>query len=91
MNRPPTWIFLFLPLMWLNLEPVRSGYYTPVASPTDIRKNTTYIYTAFSKTCWTSGIHEFTAMGLLTQDDWDHFDSYNPKKVPKEKWMKSAS
>ncbi|GAA6232591.1 H-2 class I histocompatibility antigen, L-D alpha chain-like isoform X1, partial [Lates japonicus] len=38
MNRPPTWIFLFLPLMWLNLEPVRSE-----------RHSLTYIYTALSK------------------------------------------
>ncbi|GLD64016.1 class I histocompatibility antigen, F10 alpha chain-like isoform X1 [Lates japonicus] len=51
------------------------------------RHSLTYIYTALSKPVGLPGIHEFTAMGLLDGRMIDYFDSDNPKKVPKEKWM----
>ncbi|XP_050925209.1 H-2 class I histocompatibility antigen, Q9 alpha chain-like [Lates calcarifer] len=52
------------------------------------RHSLTYIYTALSKPVGLPGIHEFTAMGMLDGRMIDYFDSDNPKKVPKEKWMK---
>ncbi|KAI9514478.1 hypothetical protein NQZ68_032866 [Dissostichus eleginoides] len=48
----------------------------------------TYIYTAFSKPVNLSGIHEFTAMGLLDNKMIDYFDSDIQRKVPKQDWMK---
>nr|AGM34044.1 MHC class I antigen [Oplegnathus fasciatus] len=52
------------------------------------RHSLTYIYTALSKPVELPGIHEFTAMGLLDDKMIDYFDSDNPKKVPKQDWMK---
>nr|XP_020478252.1 H-2 class I histocompatibility antigen, Q9 alpha chain-like isoform X3 [Monopterus albus] len=77
MNLPTAWIFLFLPLLWLNLE-----------SSGAERHSLTYIYTALSKPVNSPGIHQFTAMGLLDDRMIDYFDSDNPKKVPKQDWMK---
>ncbi|XP_024154143.1 class I histocompatibility antigen, F10 alpha chain [Oryzias melastigma] len=48
----------------------------------------TYIYTAFSKPVNLSGIHEFTAMGLLDNRMIDYYDSTIQKKIPKQDWMK---
>uniref|UniRef100_A0A3Q3NF70 Ig-like domain-containing protein n=1 Tax=Mastacembelus armatus TaxID=205130 RepID=A0A3Q3NF70_9TELE len=47
-----------------------------------------YIYTALSRPVELPGIHQFTAMGLLDNRMIDYFDSDNPKKVPKQDWMK---
>ncbi|XP_028454216.1 H-2 class I histocompatibility antigen, Q10 alpha chain-like isoform X1 [Perca flavescens] len=77
MSQPKAWIFLFLPFMWLNLEPTGGEIHS-----------LTYIYTAFSKPVNLPGIHEFTAMGLLNGRMIDYFDSDNQKKVPKQDWMK---
>uniref|UniRef100_A0A3Q3QY96 Immunoglobulin C1-set domain-containing protein n=1 Tax=Monopterus albus TaxID=43700 RepID=A0A3Q3QY96_MONAL len=52
------------------------------------RHSLTYIYTALSKPVNSPGIHQFTAMGLLDDRMIDYFDSDNPKKVPKQDWMK---
>ncbi|XP_041867783.1 uncharacterized protein LOC121656750 isoform X4 [Melanotaenia boesemani] len=46
-----------------------------------------YIYTAFSKPVGLSGIHEFTAMGLLDGRMIDYYDSKEEKKIPKQVWM----
>uniref|UniRef100_A0A8D0A4Q4 Ig-like domain-containing protein n=2 Tax=Sander lucioperca TaxID=283035 RepID=A0A8D0A4Q4_SANLU len=77
MSQPTAWIFLFLPFMWLNLEPTGGETHS-----------LTYIYTAFSKPVGLPGIHEFTAMGLLNGRMIDYFDSDNQTKVPKQAWMK---
>uniref|UniRef100_A0A3Q3K2U4 Immunoglobulin C1-set domain-containing protein n=1 Tax=Monopterus albus TaxID=43700 RepID=A0A3Q3K2U4_MONAL len=53
-----------------------------------ISHSLTYIYTALSKPVNSPGIHQFTAMGLLDDRMIDYFDSDNPKKVPKQDWMK---
>ncbi|KAK2830872.1 hypothetical protein Q5P01_018803 [Channa striata] len=76
MNRPATWIFLFLPLMWLNVEPTGGEIHS-----------LSYIYTAFSKPVGLKGFHEFTAMGLLDNKMIDYFDSDHQEKVPKQDWM----
>uniref|UniRef100_A0A3Q1IVP7 Ig-like domain-containing protein n=1 Tax=Anabas testudineus TaxID=64144 RepID=A0A3Q1IVP7_ANATE len=77
MNQPTTWIFLFLPLLWLNLQTTGGEIHS-------LR----YIYTAFSKPVGLEGLHEFTAMGLLDNRMIDYFDSDNQTKVPKQDWMK---
>ncbi|XP_022613180.1 H-2 class I histocompatibility antigen, Q10 alpha chain-like isoform X5 [Seriola dumerili] len=77
MTRATTWIFLFLPLMWQNLEPAGGE-----------RHSLTYIYTALSKPVGLPGIHDFTAMGLMDSRMIDYYDSDNQKKVPKQDWMK---
>ncbi|KAF3706990.1 H-2 class I histocompatibility antigen, L-D alpha chain Precursor [Channa argus] len=76
MKRPKTWIILFLPLMWLNLELTGGELHS-----------LTYIYTAFSRPLGFKGFHEFTAMGLLDKKMIDYFDSDNQRKVPKQDWM----
>ncbi|TKS89206.1 H-2 class I histocompatibility antigen, L-D alpha chain [Collichthys lucidus] len=78
MDRPQTWIFLFLPVLGLKLEPAVSEIHS-----------LTYIYTAFSKPVDLPGIHDFTAMGLLDDRMIDYYDSDIQKKVPKEDWMKT--
>ncbi|XP_037650203.1 H-2 class I histocompatibility antigen, L-D alpha chain-like isoform X3 [Sebastes umbrosus] len=78
MIQPQTWIFLFLPFMFLNLEPTAGD-----------KHSLTYIYTALSKEpVGLPGIHEFTAMGQLDSKIIDYFDSDHQKKVPKKDWMK---
>uniref|UniRef100_A0A3B3C048 Ig-like domain-containing protein n=1 Tax=Oryzias melastigma TaxID=30732 RepID=A0A3B3C048_ORYME len=47
-----------------------------------------HIYTAFSKPVNFSGIHNFTAMGLLDDRMIYYYDSSMDKKIPKQKWMK---
>uniref|UniRef100_A0A4W5Q225 MHC class I-like antigen recognition-like domain-containing protein n=1 Tax=Hucho hucho TaxID=62062 RepID=A0A4W5Q225_9TELE len=47
-----------------------------------------YIYTALSKPLELSGIHEFTAMGLMNNKQIDYYDSVAKKKIPKQDWMK---
>ncbi|XP_060915244.1 H-2 class I histocompatibility antigen, L-D alpha chain-like [Labrus mixtus] len=58
-----------------------------VMSVNSEKHSLSYIYTAFSKPIGIPGIHEFTAMGLLDDKMIDYFDSDNPEKVPKQKWM----
>lgn len=78
MIQPQTWIFLFLPFMFLNLEPTAGEIHS-----------LTYIYTALSKEpVGLPGIHEFTAMGQLDSRMIDYFDSDHPVKVAKQDWMK---
>ncbi|KAI3358961.1 hypothetical protein L3Q82_015340 [Scortum barcoo] len=70
-------IFLFLPLMSLNVG-LTGGE----------KHSLYYIYTAFSKPVGLQGIHEFTAMGQLDGKMIDYFDSDHPQKVPKQDWMR---
>ncbi|KAM4631415.1 class I histocompatibility antigen, F10 alpha chain-like [Polymixia lowei] len=76
MNRPTTWIFVFLPLMWLIIEPIGGE-----------KHSLSYIYTAFSKPANLPGIHDFTAMGMMDGRMIDYYDSVEKKKVPKQDWM----
>ncbi|KAM4631414.1 class I histocompatibility antigen, F10 alpha chain-like [Polymixia lowei] len=76
MNRPTTWIFVFLPLMWLIIEPIGGEVHS-----------LSYIYTAFSKPANLPGIHDFTAMGMMDGRMIDYYDSLKKKKVPKQDWM----
>ncbi|XP_067369245.1 BOLA class I histocompatibility antigen, alpha chain BL3-7-like isoform X1 [Channa argus] len=78
MKRPKTWIILFLPLMWLNLQLTGGELHS-----------LTYIYTAFSRPLGLEGFHEFTAMGLLDKKMIDYFDSDHQQKVPKQDWMQN--
>ncbi|KAK6327458.1 hypothetical protein J4Q44_G00031030 [Coregonus suidteri] len=47
-----------------------------------------YIYTALSKPVELPGIHEFTAMGLMNDNQIDYYDSVAKKKIPKQDWMR---
>ncbi|XP_029587646.1 major histocompatibility complex class I-related gene protein isoform X2 [Salmo trutta] len=47
-----------------------------------------YIYTALSKPVELPGIHEFTAMGLMNNQQIDYYDSVAKKKIPKQDWMR---
>ncbi|XP_074468586.1 H-2 class I histocompatibility antigen, Q10 alpha chain-like [Sebastes fasciatus] len=74
----PRPIFLFLPFMFLNLEPTAGEIHS-----------LTYIYTALSENpVGLPGIHEFTAMGQLDSRMIDYFDSDHQEKVAKQDWMK---
>ncbi|XP_030003745.1 major histocompatibility complex class I-related gene protein-like isoform X3 [Sphaeramia orbicularis] len=77
MHRPKMWIFVFLPLLWVNIIPTESD-----------RHSLTYIYTALSKDPKIPGIHEFTAMGILDSRVIDYFDSTTQVKTPKTHWMR---
>ncbi|XP_071355613.1 major histocompatibility complex class I-related gene protein-like isoform X3 [Trachinotus anak] len=79
MTRLTTFIFLFLPLMWLKPEPAGAE-----------KHSLTYIYTALSKPAGLPGIHEFTAMGLMDNRMIDYFDSENQVKIPKQTWMNES-
>ncbi|XP_064839775.1 H-2 class I histocompatibility antigen, Q10 alpha chain-like isoform X6 [Oncorhynchus masou masou] len=46
-----------------------------------------YIYTSLSKPLELPGIHEFTAMGLMNNQQIDYYDSVAKKKIPKQAWM----
>ncbi|XP_047461014.1 H-2 class I histocompatibility antigen, Q10 alpha chain-like isoform X2 [Mugil cephalus] len=76
MNPPRIWIFVFLSLMWGNVDPAGGE-----------KHSLTYIYTALSKPVGLEGIHEFTAMGLLDGKMIDYYDSEHQTKVPKQPWM----
>ncbi|XP_029918939.1 major histocompatibility complex class I-related gene protein-like isoform X7 [Myripristis murdjan] len=71
------WLFLFLPLMWLQFHPTGSELHS-----------LTYIYTAFNKPYERPGIHMFTAMGMLDGRMIDYYDSKTKEKVPKQEWMR---
>ncbi|XP_025757811.1 uncharacterized protein LOC100711798 [Oreochromis niloticus] len=77
MNFTQTWIFLFLPFLWVSVGPVGGETHS-----------LHYIYTALSKPVGLLGIHQFTAMGLLDGRMIDYFDSENQAKVPKQEWMR---
>ncbi|KAL7868726.1 hypothetical protein SRHO_G00101100 [Serrasalmus rhombeus] len=47
-----------------------------------------YIYTALSKDVALPGIYEFTALGLLDDQEIDYYNSQEQVKVPKQDWMK---
>ncbi|XP_045082315.1 H-2 class I histocompatibility antigen, Q10 alpha chain-like isoform X2 [Coregonus clupeaformis] len=58
-------------------------------STVDIEKwSLNYIYTALSKPVELPGIHEFTAMGLMNDNQIDYYDSVAKKKIPKQDWMR---
>ncbi|KAM9384770.1 major histocompatibility complex class I-related gene protein-like isoform 2-T2 [Pholidichthys leucotaenia] len=77
MNLHATWIFLFLPLISVHVNPAGGETHS-----------LTYIYTALSKDVNLPGIHEFTAMGMMNGHMIDYFDSRNQEKVPRQDWMK---
>ncbi|XP_038581791.1 class I histocompatibility antigen, F10 alpha chain-like isoform X3 [Micropterus salmoides] len=77
MNSPTSWMFLFLPLLWLNLEAAANE-----------RHSLYYTYTALSEPVGLPGIHQFTAMGRLDGRMIDYFDSEHQKKIPTQDWMK---
>ncbi|XP_047461039.1 H-2 class I histocompatibility antigen, Q10 alpha chain-like isoform X3 [Mugil cephalus] len=76
MNPSRVWIFVFLSLMWGDVDPAGGE-----------KHSLTYIYTALSKPVGLPGIHEFTAMGLLDGKMIDYYDSEHQTKVPKQPWM----
>ncbi|XP_047461044.1 H-2 class I histocompatibility antigen, L-D alpha chain-like isoform X3 [Mugil cephalus] len=76
MNPPRVWIFVFLSLMWGDVDPAGGE-----------KHSLTYIYTALSKPVGLPGIHEFTAMGLLDGKMIDYYDSEHQTKVSKQPWM----
>uniref|UniRef100_A0A671TLT6 H-2 class I histocompatibility antigen, L-D alpha chain-like n=1 Tax=Sparus aurata TaxID=8175 RepID=A0A671TLT6_SPAAU len=78
MGRATNWIFLFLPLLWLNLVAAKRETHS-----------LHYIYTALSRDLGLPGIHKFTAMGMLDNRMIDYFDSKTKQKVPKQTWMKA--
>ncbi|KAL7868706.1 hypothetical protein SRHO_G00100900 [Serrasalmus rhombeus] len=47
-----------------------------------------YIYTALSKDVALPGIYEFTALGLLDDQEIDYYNSKEQVKVPKQDWMR---
>ncbi|KAI4903584.1 hypothetical protein NFI96_013406, partial [Prochilodus magdalenae] len=47
-----------------------------------------YIYTALSRDIGLPGIYEFSALGLLDDQEIDYYNSKDQMKVPKQDWMK---
>uniref|UniRef100_A0A3B3SMN4 MHC class I-like antigen recognition-like domain-containing protein n=1 Tax=Paramormyrops kingsleyae TaxID=1676925 RepID=A0A3B3SMN4_9TELE len=46
-----------------------------------------YIYTALSKPVEVPGVYEFTAMGILDNEQIDYYNSKNKTKIPRQMWM----
>ncbi|XP_048849846.1 class I histocompatibility antigen, F10 alpha chain-like isoform X2 [Brienomyrus brachyistius] len=46
-----------------------------------------YIYTALSKPVGAPGVYEFTAMGILDNEQIDYYNSKDKSKIPRQTWM----
>ncbi|XP_048849847.1 class I histocompatibility antigen, F10 alpha chain-like isoform X3 [Brienomyrus brachyistius] len=46
-----------------------------------------YIYTALSKPVGAPGVYEFTAMGILDNEQIDYYNSKDKNKIPRQTWM----
>ncbi|XP_072561471.1 major histocompatibility complex class I-related gene protein-like isoform X1 [Paramormyrops kingsleyae] len=46
-----------------------------------------YIYTALSKPVEVPGVYEFTAMGILDNEQIDYYNSKDKTKIPRQMWM----
>ncbi|XP_023665404.2 major histocompatibility complex class I-related gene protein-like isoform X1 [Paramormyrops kingsleyae] len=46
-----------------------------------------YIYTALSKPVEVPGVYEFTAMGILDNEQIDYYNSKDKTKIPRQTWM----
>ncbi|XP_023665406.1 major histocompatibility complex class I-related gene protein-like [Paramormyrops kingsleyae] len=46
-----------------------------------------YIYTALSKPVEVPGVYEFTAMGILDNEQIDYYNSKEKTKIPRQTWM----